>query len=298
MPTIREQFVELEGAIQEVFDAYFSKKTDYNALMYNVQQSKRSQENHLGTGVLGQMTEWQGKVAYQEFSKGYESTYRHAKYSIGLEVEREVMIFEEYAKIKNRTDKIAHAVHKTLQSHGASTFNKAFSTEILGPDGKPLASATHSNVPGDEAQSNTGVLALTVDNLETVMINMSQFKDDKGDRLDVMGNTLIVGDYWRKTAQQIVGSELEPFTGENQTNFYADENLKVLYNPWITGKKWFLADRDLMKQSLNWYNVPGMDPRKINYVDDFDTEMGKYKSVGMWSKGWDNWWFLFGNNPA
>jgi len=293
---IREQFIELEGSIQEVFDAYFANKTDYNALMYNVQKSTRSQENHLGTGVLGQMEEWTGKVAYQEFAKGYEAAYRHAKFSLGMQVEREVMLFEEYNEIKKRTDKIAHGVHKTLQTHGASTFNKAFDGTLLGPDGKPLCSATHSNVPGDEAQSNTGVLALTVDNLETVMINMASFKDDKGDRMDAMGNTLVVGDYWKKTAMQIVGSELEAYTDENQMNYFKDENLRVLYNPWITGKKWFLADRELMKQNLNWYNA--RDPRKIEYVDDFDTEVGKYKAVGMWSKGWDNWWFLFGNNPA
>lgn len=294
MPTIRENFIELEGSIQEVFDAYMKKKTDYIPLMYNVQKSNRSQENHLGTGVLGQMVEWDGSVNYDDFAKGYEQNYRHIKYSKGLTVEEEVIRFKEYKEVARRTDKLAYSIYKTLQIHGATTFNFAFDSTVKGPDSVSLCNASHHNVPGDDAQSNTGTLDLSVDNVEDVMNEMHEYKDDRGDIMGVMPRLLIVGNYWRKTAKQIVGSDKEPFTADNQVNIYKDE-LNYLYNPYITGKKWFMVDPDLMKMYLNWYNA--RDPKKISYTDDFDTEVGKYKAIGMWSKGWDHWAWVYGNNP-
>lgn len=295
MPTIRENFMELEGSIQEVFDAYTKKKVDYIPMLYNVQKSTRSQENHLGTGALGQMVEWNGTVNFDDFSKGYEQNYRHIKYSNGLQVEREVMDFKEYKEVARRTDKLAYSVYKTLQTHGASTFNKAFDTTVLGPDGVSLCNAAHHQVPEDDAQNNTGVLDLSVDNLETVMNAMYDFKDDRGDIMGVMPKLIICGNYWLKTAKQIVGSDREPYVADNQINTYKDE-VNYLHIPYITGKKWFVVDPDLMKMYLNWYNA--RDPKKVEYTDDFDTEVGKYKSVGMWSKGWDSAFFLYGNNPA
>jgi len=295
MATIRENFLELEGSIQEVFDAYDEKKTDYIPLMYNVQNSTRSQENHLGTGALGQMVEWNGTVNYDDFAKGYEKNYRHIKYTNGLTVEREVLLFKEYKKVANRTNKLAYSVYKTLQTHGASTFNQAFNATAIGPDGVSLCNSAHHLVPDDDAQNNTGTLDLTVDNLETTINAMYDFKDDRGDIMGVMPRVIIVGNYWLKTAKQIVGSDIEPFTADNQKNIYKDE-VTYLHNPYITGKKWFMADPDLMKMYLNWYNA--RDPKKVEYQDDFDTEVGKYKSVGMWSKGWDNWAFIYGHNPA
>jgi hypothetical protein len=43
-------------------------------------------------------------------------------------------------------------------------------------------------------------------------------------------------------------SKLEPFTAENDANIYKDE-LTYVYHPLITGKKWFLIDRDRMQTS-------------------------------------------------
>jgi phage major head subunit gpT-like protein len=299
MALIRENFIELEGSIQKVHDAYYEQKTDYLPLMFNIQKSTRSQENHLGLGGLSMMEEWNGEVSYDDFAKGYEKNYRHIKYSKGMQVQRELIDFEEFAEIKKRAGKLSRAVHKTLQVHGASVFNFAFDSTITGPDGQALCSASHRITPGDEAgvQTNTGTSSLTVDNIETTKRAGRQFKDDRGDIMDVNLNLIICGDYWEKTAKQICGSEKEPYNADNQKNIYKDE-LTYLVNPYITGKKWFLASAEVMKggEGLNWYTA--RDPRKVEYKDDFDTEIGKYKCVGMWSKGWDSFYWVFGHNPA
>jgi len=274
-------------------------KTDYLPMFFDIQKSSRSQENHFGLGSLGLMQEWDGQVNYQEFAKGYEKSYRHTKYSLGMTVEEAILRFKEYGEIKKRANKLAYGVHKTLQKQGASVFNNAFNSNFTGADGQSLCSASHRIAPGDDAgtQSNTGTYEMTVDNIETIKRAGRQFKDDKGHIMDVNLNLIICGDYWEKTAKQICGSDKEPYTADNQKNIYKDE-LTYVVNPWITGKNWFIASPEVMKggEGLNWFTA--RDPKKVEYTDDFDTEVGKYKSIGWWSFGWDVWHFIFGNQVS
>ena len=123
---------------------------------------------------------------------------------------------------------------------------------------------------------------------------MSDFRDDKGDIVMATPNVLITGIYYNAEAEKICGPNAgskEPGTAENDANIYS--GLRHIYHPMITGKKWFLADKDLMDEYLNWYNarVPS-----IKTEVDFDTEVQKYATIGMWSYGFDNWQFIAGSS--
>lgn len=295
---LRSNFVEMEGSIQKVLDTIVKRNDDLTKKFFNMGKSTRSQENHLGTGEMGLMTEWDKQVSYDTFVKGHDSQYRHKKYSTGIEIERELLDDKEFGEIKKRTRKKSYAIVKTLNFYASSVFNDGFSS-FKSADGLSLFNANHTIVPGADAQSNTGTSSLTVDSLEDTMIAMREFKDDRGHPMMVMPNLIICGEYWRKTAQQLVGSSREPFTADNQTNVYKNnEGLSYFCTPWITGKKWALVDEEMMKDggSLNWYMR--RDPRSFEYDDDFDTEVGKYKAVGRWSFGCDSPFFGYGHNPA
>jgi hypothetical protein len=295
MAMTREQFLELEGNIQKVWDAYYKNKADYLPKMFNVATSQRAQENHRSVGAFGRMTDWNGSVAYDSMANGYEKTYRHGKKSTGVQVERELYDDMEYERIKSRVNNVAYGVYKTLQVDGASVFNNAFSAGIVGPDEVSLCNSAHHLVPNDDAQSNTSTLDMTVDNLETVLMAMRDFKDDRGDIMDVQGGLVICGTYWAKTVKQIVGSRNEAYTADNQINAHSD--LKYVVNPYITGKKWFVTNEDIMKGGDGANFFMRRDPRKLERDSDFDTEVLKWKAVGRWSYGWDNFFWIFGNNP-
>jgi hypothetical protein len=119
---------------------------------------------------------------------------------------------------------------------------------------------------------------------------MIEWTDDRGNILGVNPDGILVGNYYDNDCKKILATSKEPFTAENTKNIWEGE-FKRIYCPWIKGKKWFMVDTLLMDNYLNWYNrrIP-----KIEYVDDFDTEVGKYKVVGRWSYGWDSWEFIFG----
>lgn len=299
MANIREQFIELEGSIQKTFDNFTKPRRKYLDSLFNVENSTRSQENHYGLGALGKMTPWTGQVDYQEFEKAYDQSYRHQKYSTGTQIEEALVRFKEYSEIKKRANRLAYAVDKTINYYVAKPFNDAFDSTVTGPDAVSLASAAHRICPGDVAgaQSNTGTYDMTVDNIETIKIAGRDWMDNKGDPMDTELNLIICGSYWEKTAKQICGSDKEPYTADNQKNIYKEE-LTYMVNPYIRGKKWFLANPTMMKsgEGLNWFWA--RSPYDVEYVDDFDTEVGKYKAVGYWSYGWDTWQWIFCNNPS
>jgi hypothetical protein len=298
MPITREQWIDVESAVYEFWDNQMKKKKDYNAMLYNVQDSDKSQENHMGIGSVGQMSKWTGTVTYQEFKKGFNKGYRHAKYSSGMQLEEEIFRFREYNEIEKRTRLLNDSVYKTLMAHGVSTFNNAFDATFAGPDAVALCSNAHPYSPTDaRTQTNIFALDLTMPNLKTVFNAMSDFRDDKGDMIFATPNVLLTGIYYREEGQKICGPNAgnkEPFTAENDANVYSGE-LTHVYHPMITGKKWFLIDRDLMKNFLYWF-----DARKPNIETDgdFDAEVQKFKVVGMWSYGWDNWTWIAGSNAA
>ena len=301
MPITREQWDVVESATYKFWDNQAKKRVDFNGLLYNVQSSTKSQENHLGIGSVAQMSPWTGSVSYQEFKKGFSKGFRHAKYSSGIQFEEELFRFEEYNEMKKRTRELNVSVYKTLQAHGVSTFNNAFDAAFAGPDLVALCSASHPYSPSDATidplNTNTFALDLTIPNLTTMFDAMSNFRDDKGDQLFGTPNILLTGIGYRAEAQKICGpraGDREPFTADNDANLYKD-GLTHIFHPMIQGKKWFLIDKDLMDNSLFWYNarIPTIETEV-----DFDTEMQKYKTIGMWSYGFTNWTWIVGSNYA
>lgn len=292
----RESWNELEQSIYMVYESTRKglAQKDFLPLLYNVQNSTKSQENHIGVGSIGQMAPWGGTISYQDIAKGYTQNYRHAKYSTGLQFEEEVIRFEEFNKIKKETVLLATAVHKTIQAHAIAPFNNAFDTNFTGPDGVALCSASHPLSPTNAAvQSNLGTLALTSANLNTTFNKMVDFVDDKGDPIGIEPNLLIVGNEYRDIAKKICKSALEPGTAENDINTWNDMN--YLYIPGLRGKKWFLVDKTQMMARMNWYYA-----RKPEMVSDkdFNTEIMSHAVIGMWSKGFDSYDFIFGNNVS
>lgn len=290
MAMIRENFTGFLEIVNKVFDVEMAKKPDYLPMLFNVEKSTRSQETHQGIGNAGLMSLWNGEVDYDVLREGYAKTYRHIKYSKGLPLERELFEDDEFGEIKRRVRKLTDSVYKTRQTHGASVFNNAF-TLATGPDSVALCSASHPISPVNASvQNNAGVLALDVGNLDTVMQAMWNFKDDKEQIIGVNPDCLIVGNTYRRTAERIAGSKAEPFVMENTINL--DAGIKVVYNPWIQGSKWFVADSMMMKDYLNWYDrrLPA-----IEQESEFDSEIVKFKVVGRWSFGWDAWQFVYGN---
>lgn len=301
MALTEQQFIELEGNIREVWNAYHKSKQDLITPIHNVIKDATAQITDMTIGAPGRMSDWAGSVNYDTFVKGYTKQVHPGKKSTGIQVDRDMWDDKEYRRIKTEVNNIAYGVDKSLRYDSAVILNNAFTTTYVGPDSAGLCSAAHHLVPSDAAQSNTGTLDLSYDHIEETQLLMEAWTDDRGDEMLVEGDFVIAGPYWRKTCEKLFGSVKEAFSGDNTKNVY--EGMKYFIHPLIKGKKWFLANESLMKNGdgLNFWMR--RDPRNLERdgdaaKGDFNTEKLSWKAVGRWAIYWVNWFFIYGHNPS
>lgn len=282
--------------LRTIFNKHIKDMPDYIGKLFSVENSTKAQEFSLGTGDIGTMDPWTGSVSYEDFDKGFKATYTHKKYSKGIQLERELVDDDQYTEIKKRVKKLGRTVYYTTQAHAASVFNNAANAQILGPDGKPLCSADHPKMPGSSSViANLGALELNAENVETTRTAMRKWTDDKGNLIMINPDMLIVPTDLRKKARIIAETPDEPDTADHGVNVWAG-NLKVMEYPFLTDTNgWFLVDSMRLKEYLYWFWR-----RKPDFADkvEFDDEVSKYKVVGRWSWGWDDFSFLYLNNPS
>lgn len=297
MVATRENWAELlEPGLMEIFDNHTTKLPDYVGTLFDVKGSKKAAEHALGRGSIGMMKDWDAtgkQVFYDEVAKGFPVTFRHKKYSNGLQIERDMIDDDQYSEIVDMTRDLSFSAYYTRQFHAASVFNGAFDT-VRTPDGKALCATGHLLVPGS-AQSfdNADTLDLTADNLEKVRNRMKLWKDDRGNIIPSMPDTILVPPALRKAALVIADTEGEPDTNHNNVNIWKGQinvmEWEMLENPLA----WFVIDSSKIKRDLKWFDrrTPKLE-RDGKF--DFDMEIAKWKTVGRWSYGAKTPLFIYG----
>lgn len=290
------QFEEfLLANIRDTFKKHIGSMKNYKSTLFNVQTSKKAQEFNHGLGALGKMKKWddtQGQVYYDTVRRGYKATYTHEKLSIGLALERELIDDVQFPEVVNQTQALADAVYYTVQEDVARPFNECLS--MTGPDDKALCAIDHPLGPFNSSTwSNLGSYKLTPDNVETVRNAMKDWVDDRGNKLLINPDMLIVPKEYRKAAKIIADTDNEPFTTDHGVNIWKG-SLDVLEFDFLDSGVWFMVDKNRMKRFLKWFDRRKPQVEKDG-KQDFNAETIRYKAVGRWSYGWDDPSFIYGN---
>lgn len=299
MPMTSANWVEvLEPILRSIFDPAVQKQPDFMGKFYNVQNATKAQETHLGMGSMGLMDKWTGQISYADPVKGFKKVFEIETFSKGMQIERFLVDDDQTGEIRKRTQLLGRSYSNTIQYHAAYPFNHAFDGALLGPDEKPLCSASHPVVPNSgTTYSNLDTLVLNADNVEIVRNRMVGWTDDQGNPLGVMPNTLVVAPAKRKTALVIADSDGEPDTADNNVNVWKG-SLNVIEWPWLTNNTnaWFMIDDQMMAAHLYWY----WRRKGVLEADgeNFDTLVSKWRIWTRFDKGWDDPRFIYGCNAA
>lgn len=306
----------LENVFRELYTREMDNKKDYTPLMWNISKSDKDTESIEMIGGEGMMENWKysnNQVKYEDVNELWQKYFKHEKFSLGREIDRDLVDDMKLTSIITKIRSLADAVYKTQQAQAVQWFNNgALTTTAVDykgrtynaalPDGKALFAADHPYSPTDTtAQSNYGTLELDIDAVETAYVAMQEWKDDRGNLMAAMGDTLYVSPYNYRRALQIAGipgksgDHYEPGNADHNVNVY-EGNMKVIVNPFFTNRKaWVLADSSRMKNAMQWFNRRAPETGSIT---DFDTEMSKYKVVKRCSFGTVDWSWGYGNFPV
>lgn len=306
----------LENVFRELYDLENAKKPDFIPKMFGVENSVKDTESLEGIGGEGLMEEWgksSNQVFYADVDELWQKYFKHVKYSLGRQIDRDFVDDLKLTAIKDRIVSMADAVYKTQQYQGVESFNNfnltATATDFrgrvynaAGPDTKALCATDHPYSPTNatDVQSNLGTSALSIDAWDTTAVNMQTWTDDQGNVEGANPNLLICHPYNKRKAFQIAGipgkgEGLEPGSADNNINVY-EGDIQVVVNPFLRNRyAWFAIDDSRMRRFHKWY---WRRKPENGSITDFDTETLKFKTIGRWSKGYINWSWIYGHNAT
>jgi phage major head subunit gpT-like protein len=282
------QLTDLDPVLTEIFYEHYNRELGMGGVMslFNMQVSDKSKETDLRIDGFGDPTEFDGAVKYATANRGYEVEYVHAEFTHGFEVERALVDDMQYTNIFSRPEELGTSFARFRRKKAASVFNNGVSASYPGYDAVSLFNASHPRSRTDSTTvSNTYSLALTTDNLETVVVGMQDVKDSIGEEITVMPDTLVVPRALRKTALEVTGSELVPESANNTMNI-ANGAYNVIVDPYLSDSAaWFVVDSSMARRYLKWFE---RIPLEFAAENDFDTLIRRYRAYNRFSYGWSD----------
>ena len=289
--------VALDPALQEVFfQEYEQIPMILAGQILGVRQSTQARETIQRVGSFGEPQAWNGQVYYDTARPDYQIVFAHTHLTLGFKVDQEMFEDMQYSNIFDSAAALGQGFARRRVRDEAAMLQNAFEAGVVGYDGVSLVNAAHPRSQSDAtAVSNTlGTVALTEAQLNNAVVRLETLGDDKGQETNAMATHLIVGRELRSTAQKLVGSQLEPESGNNAINTFTGLNLIV--HPMITGKKWFVVDAMQARRSALWQNR--ILPQFNATWDNGDTLVRSFWGRMRYSYGWTDFRWMVGSNAT
>lgn len=287
-----------------------SKRTQ----VFGTQSSKLSSEEFQGIGELSADNwasfEKTGRVSYDENRAGWLTRLKHGEFAKGVIIERKLLEDNQYpaAGIPNaaaqRINALADSSALFREKAAASVLNYAFTdsgvdniigASVAGADGVGLCSDAHPDAPGaSTTQDNEGTSAFDTTSVAATRLAMSKFKDDRGEVIASHPDTLIVPPALEDKALVLTKSMAVPGSPNNDVNVHAGRYKVIVWDYLTSDTAWFMADSALMREHLIW--LDRVTP-EFSVAEDFDTIQTKYRGYQRFSRGWDDWRFIYGQKP-
>jgi len=226
-------------------------------------------------------------TTYVGQTQGWISRYTHIAYSLGFIVTYEELKDNLYEKVAgSRAKALGFSKRQTKETVAANVYNRAFNTSYTGGDGSILCVSTHSTETG--SQTNVITQDISEVALEDACILIMGMTDDKGNKIALMAQSLIVPRQLWFEANRILKSTLQNDSANNAINALKMTNAipgGIKVNHYFTDSDaWFI--RTNCPDSMKMYQRDSFDLKRDN---DFDTDNAKAKTYDRYSVGWSDW---------
>jgi phage major head subunit gpT-like protein len=285
----------LEPGLRKTFFETYKEKSEQYSQIFNILDSKKAIETD---SRMGAFSEWNEKgsldgTEYEDPTKLDTVMYKHTTFSKGFTVDKELVDDEMYGQIKKLPKALARAARSTIESKSISVLNNAWTASPTNFQGEALISSSHVRLDGGTTSNNIGTLTLSEANLEVAMKLAAEQVDERGLKIQMMPDILVVPRALEYTAKKIIKSAQLPGTDFNDVNPMKDQFKVVVLDYLNDANNWFLIDSTMNPLNFFWRE-------KLNFKsdNDFDTDVAKYKGRMRFSYGWTDHRGILGSNPA
>jgi len=278
--------------------AYDEHQVEWTDL-FDQYKSRRAWEEDVGTSGFGlAVIKGEGApITYDVERQGYIQRYTHVNYALGFIITKEMFEDDLYDVVgEKRAKSLAFSMRQTKENIAANVYNRAFNATYTFADGKELLATDHPNIAGGTwANELTTPADISEASLEQAVTDLMKFTNDRGLRIAVRPQKLIVPvDLWAD-AQKILDTQYEVGTANNTVNVVRGKFPGgLIVNHYLTDTDaWFI--RTDVPDGMKYFERRG---DSFDMDNDFDTENAKFKATARYSFGATDPRAIFGSEGA
>ena len=292
---------ELEPGLNALFGLEYARYENEAGEIYDTEASERAFEEEVmlsGFGAAPVKAEGSA-VSFDDAQEAYTARYTHETLALAFSITEEAIEDNLYDRLASRyTKALARSMANTKQVKGAATLNNAFDSTYTGGDGKELCATDHPLVNNNDLRNEPSTAAdLNETSLENGLIDIAAFVDERGLKVSVRGEKLIVPPALQFVADRLLESTLRPGSADNDVN--ATRNMGMLpqgyvVNHYLTDTDAWFIKTDAPRGFLHFERMP----MSTKMEGDFDTGNVRFKARERYSFGYSDPRCVFGSPGA
>ena len=298
----RAQLVkELEPGLNALFGLEYDRYENEHTEIFDTENSDRAFEEEVMLSGFGQApVKGEGAaVTYDTAQETFTARYSHETVALAFSLTEEAIEDNLYDSLSSRyTKALARSMATTKQVKAANVLNNGFSTSFPGGDGKPLMTTDHPTMSGGDQSNEPSTAAdLNETSLENAMIDISQFLDERGLKVNVQARKLIIPPQLQFVAERVLKTPGRVGTSDNDIN--ALSNMGMLPEGYVVNH--YLTDTDaffIKTDAPNGLKHFVRSPMSTGMEGDFETGNVRYKARERYSFGFSDWRGIYGSPGA
>ena len=292
---------ELEPGLNALFGLEYARYDDEASEIYDTESSERAFEEEVMLSGFGSAPVKQegSAITFDDAQEAYTARYTHETIALAFSITEEAIEDNLYDRLASRyTKALARSMANTKQVKGAATLNNAFDSTFAGGDGKELCATDHPLVNNGSLRNEPSTDAdLNETSLENALIDIAAFVDERGLKVSVRGQKLIIPPALQFVADRLLESTLRPGSADNDVN--AMRNMGMLpqgyvVNHYLTDTDAFFIKTDAPRGFVHFERMP----MSTKMEGDFDTGNVRVKARERYSYGYSDPRCVYGSKGA
>jgi len=292
---------ELEPGLNALFGLEYARYDDESSEIYDTESSERAFEEEVMLSGFGSAPVKQegSAITFDDAQEAYTARYTHETIALAFSITEEAIEDNLYDRLASRyTKALARSMANTKQVKGAATLNNAFDSTFAGGDGKELCATDHPLVNNGSLRNEPSTDAdLNETSLENALIDIAAFVDERGLKVSVRGQKLIIPPALQFVADRLLESTLRPGTADNDIN--SMRNMGMLpqgytVNHYLTDTDAFFIKTDAPRGFVHFERMP----MSTKMEGDFDTGNVRFKARERYSYGYSDPRCVYGSKGA
>lgn len=236
----------LYPGIATIFGHRYKEHEVMYTKFFDIKKSNKAFEKEQGITSLptAAIKEQGGEISFTDIFQGYQKEYVHNTYGLGITITREMVEDDQYNIINQIPAMAARSMIHQEEIVHTNVLNNAFNSSFTGPDGQSLCSSAHPLVAGGTLSNIPTVSAdLTQTSLENAILDIMDYRDDQGKRLNIQPKKLVVPRSLYFTATKILDTKYATGSNNNDINVLSNMNLELISTNFLTDQDaWFLIN--------------------------------------------------------